>query len=148
MEKVFNTFNDGLVALVSVSFSAAAALEAALKEMYSPKTYYEKGELPAWTAALEEREVALALAGNGLFRPTKNGVDWSGPTIIINSWGVDYTTRGGLCFGWEVRPSYTTGDKVFAFFVRHYSVSNNPNSTLRAALLAAGWQFEDGEIAP
>lgn len=133
--KWFDRFVDGLSSLREVSFSASQAL----------------GD------AKSEDEAVAVLATNAAFdRPTGNGVDWGRCSIQIACDGIDYSTTGGLGFGWAVSSQdyqwsreMERGGNSWKFYVMHPMGDDIPKeSSLRAAANKAGWleEFSDGNF--
>jgi len=137
LAKNFNSFKEGLQELMQVSFSAEQALK-----MQGPDPL--KAENP-------EMQAVANLAQNAADdRPTGNGVDWGKCKIIIDAFGVDYKTTGGLRFGWSVssrdfqriREIDGDGGNCWTFYIQHPSGKFAEGSTLLQAGKDAGWELE------
>lgn len=135
LTKEFNSFREGLQELMQVSFSAEQALK-----MQGPNPL--KAENPELQAVAN---LAINAAND---RPTGNGVDWNRCEIIIDAFGVDYKTTGGLRFGWKVyqhdfQPALESdGHNRYTFWVSHPSGKFAEDSTLLQAGKDAGWKLE------
>ena len=124
--KKFNSFKEGIKELAKVSFSAEQAL------------CWQTGKLPS-----TEEEAVKNLAVNVAFdRTTGNGVGWDACKIKISAYGTEYTTGGGLTFGWEVvlgASQMDTFDGEYVFFVEHPNGKAPEDSTLRKSATEHGW---------
>lgn len=84
------------------------------------------------------------LACNTLFPTSGNGVGWELPLLEATPRGVQYTTTGGLSFGWRAAfwgpiGSANTEFAGWDFFVKHPNGVAPKDSTLRASALEHGW---------
>jgi len=123
--KTFASFAPGLTELANVYFSAKDALTMGTPRKPLPET---------------EEEATTRLALNVIWdRPTGNGVDWDMCSISISAYGVTYTTRGGITFGWRVYPEGSQEYPFlgYRFFVTHAHI-DSPDSSLAASAQAAG----------
>ena len=89
------------------------------------------------------QEVITALANNVLFPQTGNGLGWDLPRLVATCERVEYTTTGGLTFGWianfnSLYPSSSCLAGWF-FFIRHPQGKAPKGSTLRASALNLNW---------
>lgn len=125
LEKRFSIFREGLEELMEVSFSACSALTT--------------GSDPRM-ADYPEMAAVAALATNVAFdRPTGNGVGWGQCKIKITAFGVDYTTTGGLKFGWEIYPATPPDSDHWTFYIVHPDGVFHPNSSLLVSARRRGW---------
>lgn len=95
---------------VNDSVFANADRNAYIVEVDEPDRKWYKKELEEFCT---EGFVVDALARNVLFdRTTGNSVGWGECGIDISAFGVEYTTCGGLVFGWDVYPQWSGDDYV------------------------------------
>lgn len=139
-EKSFpaSDFEAGVRELAEVSFSAGQALE--IRTRLDGSIVEES--VPSEAEAV--RRLATNVAGD---RPTGNGVGWDSCAVRISAYGVDYTTRSGLRFGWYLDffsggfSSWRYGRRVF--YVAHpranWRRAAPAESTLRASAEGRGW---------
>jgi len=127
LEKRFSNFRGGLEELMALSFSAEQALT--------------MGDTDPRRADDPEEAAIIALALNAAFdRPTGNGVGWGQCKISITAFGVDYTTTGGLRFGWDIYPATPPDDDFWTFHIIHPDGVFHPGSTLLASATEKGWK--------
>ncbi len=138
LKKRFNSFHEGILELTEVSYSVEQALNDSIsKKKVSDfasetsrqlKTVDFKYTFPQVIDSKFLPLVVLELAINAVY----------GSELYVYNNVVDYTTTGGLKFGWD----YIKEDSEYIFYIQHPSGKFPKGSTLLKAGLDAGWEVE------
>ena len=143
MAKEFSQFKHGLAELMKVSFSTEQALMT--DAPHDPR----KAENP------EAAAVAILATNVAFDRATGNGVGWDQCEVVIRAGEVEYTTSGGLRFGWMASPgdfqshrereenissAPAEGTNRWAFYIQHPSGEFYENSSLLESCREHGWE--------
>ncbi|HOW77963.1 MAG TPA: hypothetical protein PK406_00800 [Verrucomicrobiota bacterium] len=118
----FVSFREGLAALMEVSWSARQALTM-------------PGDVPDAT----EEECLAAVLGRLAVNAATDSQPDSQCSLSIRGWRVVYSTCRGLRFGWLYTYDQDHLDGLYTFHLDHPHIMA-PDSPLRQACLAAGWQ--------
>ncbi|MCS4157810.1 hypothetical protein [Salinibacter ruber] len=133
-ERTFNSVKKAVASLASASFSIKQAIEnngPALEHLLERPSH-----------AVEKR-VAGSLAANvARDRTTANGVGWGEASINVQAHGIQYSTRNGLQFGWEVHEGASNPKSVTAWVI-HPDGTLDQDSTLGQALKEEGFNITD-----
>lgn len=129
--KRFNSFEEGLKEIASMSYSVSDSLR------------WANGRLPKF-----EDQAVESLATNAINdRQTGNGVGWGKCHLEVNSFGIKYRTSSGLVFGWQTvlgASQFDTFEGQFIFFIAHPEANEKQaapaDSSLRRACEEFGWK--------